>query len=132
MRQEYAFSPCPPQTPSGLPIEPEFFMHAFLKPGDHFDCALQILPKKLRRKLFWDNAIHDNGNRPSGWGFYIEDGTNWAFVTSFVLVIVGILFLITVLWCCLMKDVQGGTGIGQFGLGILATIVTLMVRNWHI
>ncbi|KAF6825911.1 hypothetical protein CPLU01_10001 [Colletotrichum plurivorum] len=131
-RQEYAFSPCPPQTPSKLPIESELFMHAFLEPGDHFGCAMQILPKKLHIELFWDHLRNNNDSRPCGWGFYIEDGVDWGFVTIFVLIIVGLLLLTTVLWCCLTKDVQGGTGIGQFGLAILATSIALMVRNWHI
>ncbi|KAF6795906.1 hypothetical protein CMUS01_15896 [Colletotrichum musicola] len=66
VRQEYAFSPCPPQTTSKLPLESELFMHAFLEPGDHFTCAMQILPKKLHIELFWDHLRNHNGNRPYG------------------------------------------------------------------
>ncbi|KAK0648564.1 hypothetical protein B0T16DRAFT_388763 [Cercophora newfieldiana] len=47
IKQEYAFSPCPPRI-GRLPLPPDIFMHGFLDAGDHLGLmAVDILPKKL-------------------------------------------------------------------------------------
>ncbi|KAK4185326.1 hypothetical protein QBC35DRAFT_534289 [Podospora australis] len=77
LRQQYAFSPCPPKF--NLPLPPDIFMHGFLDPGDHLGpMAVDMLPKKLWSKLRWNQ--NERFDIPVGWGFYIEEGINWALV----------------------------------------------------
>ncbi|KAI0549590.1 hypothetical protein F4679DRAFT_584307 [Xylaria curta] len=123
-RQEYAFSPCPPIL-GDLPIPPALFMHAFLDPGDHMgSMAMEMLPKKLRRELSWDASLNNPLNVPIGWGFYIVEGLDWLCVTWCIVITTLTVTLLTIFWSALMQDVQGGTGIGQYCIAVLAMIVS--------
>ncbi|KAI1749652.1 hypothetical protein F4782DRAFT_512657 [Xylaria castorea] len=126
-RQEYAFSPCPPAL-GDLPIPPALFMHAFLDPGDHMgSMAVEMLPKKLRRDLSWDDSINNSLNVPVGWGFYIIEGLDWLGVTWCIVITTLAVTLLTILWSALMQDVQGGTGIGQYCIAVLAVMVSAVL-----
>ncbi|KAK0750882.1 hypothetical protein B0T18DRAFT_485608 [Schizothecium vesticola] len=59
IKQEYAFSPCPPRI-GKLPLPPDIFMHGFLDPCDHLGpMAVELLPKKLWSQLRWDARAND-------------------------------------------------------------------------
>ncbi|KAI0860178.1 hypothetical protein F4860DRAFT_480382 [Xylaria cubensis] len=123
-RQEYAFSPCPPML-GDLPIPPSLFMHAFLDPGDHMgSMAVEMLPKKLHKGLSWDGSLNHPLNVPVGWGFYIIEGLDWLCVTWCVVITTLAVTLFTIFWSALMQDVQGGTGIGQYCIAVLAVMVS--------
>jgi hypothetical protein len=104
-------------------------MHVFLNPGDHLgSLAAEMLPKKLRQKLCWDSAANNMNNLPYGWGFYIIEDVDWIVVA---VTVVGILFaitLLTIVWSMAKGDVQGGTGIGQYCVAILAVLICLALR----
>ncbi|RYP44158.1 hypothetical protein DL768_009352 [Monosporascus sp. mg162] len=121
--QEYAFSPCPPLL-GDVPIPPNIFMHIFLNPGDHLgSMATEMLPKKLRIKLFSDGSINNAFDLPVGWGFYIVEGVDWFLTGWCVISIVLMITVLTVTWSITMQDVQGGTGIGQYCVAVLAVFV---------
>ncbi|KAI1735820.1 hypothetical protein F4680DRAFT_433980 [Xylaria scruposa] len=123
-REEYAFNPCPPML-GDLPIPPALFMHAFLDPGDHMgSMAMEMLPKKLRKELSWDGSLNNPLNVPIGWGFYIIEGLDWLCVTWCIVITTLTVTLVTIFWSALMQDVQGGTGIGQYCIAVLAMIVS--------
>ena len=107
-----------------FPIHPHVFMHSFLYPGDH--CSSQIfqrLPKKLHCQLSCQN---DQLQTPLGWGVYITDGINWRLVRISVLSGVVVSCAITLAWSVLMRDVQGGTGLGQYAMSVLAMSLTVV------
>lgn len=91
-------------------------MHSFQDPGDHTgSLAVQRLPKKLRQKLScYDNQL----NMPIGWGVYIIEGYNKRLIQWCAAGILFATFFLTVLWCSLKNDVQGGTGIGQYSIAV--------------
>lgn len=107
-------------------------MHSFLDPGDHMGpMAVEMLPKKLWRSLTWDldaaggGGCH--GSIPCGWGFYIIEGFNWVPIAWCVVVAAAMSSLCAVLWCIFMKDVQGGMGIGQYCIGVLAVAISAIL-----
>ncbi|KAK5663757.1 hypothetical protein OQA88_4188 [Cercophora sp. LCS_1] len=125
LNQEYAFAPCPPLL-GDLPMPPDIFMHAFLDAGDHLGpMAVEVLPKKLWRALAWDRRVHDHFNIPQGWGFYIVEGINWPLVQWCAAITLFGVTVLTVCWSVLMTDVQGGTGLGQYCLAVLALSVSV-------
>ncbi|KAK3323050.1 hypothetical protein B0H66DRAFT_555718 [Apodospora peruviana] len=125
LNQEYAFTPCPPRL-GDLPMPPDIFMHAFLNPADHLGpVAIEMLPKKLWCKLGWDRRVHDHFNIPYGWGFYISEGANWALLSWCAAVALLAVTGLTVTWSVVLRDVQGGTGLGQYCLAVLAVSVSV-------
>ncbi|KAK3375548.1 hypothetical protein B0T24DRAFT_202892 [Lasiosphaeria ovina] len=125
LSQEYAFSPCPPQV-GQLPMPPHLFMHGFLDPGDHMGpMAVEMLPKKLWRRLGWDGRVHDHFNIPTAYGFYIVEGVNWPFMSWCAAVALLLVTALTVAWSVLAVDVQGGTGLCQYCLAVLAVSVSV-------
>ncbi|KAK0671564.1 hypothetical protein QBC41DRAFT_270230 [Cercophora samala] len=129
LKQEYSFRPCPPLI-GKLPIPPDIFMHAFLDPGDHLGpMAVEVLPKKLWAELRWDGQANDHFNLPTGWGFYIVEGTHWGLVWWWTVLVLGTVTILTVAWSALMHDVQGGTGLGQYCLAAVALLGS--VGLWH-
>lgn len=115
-------------------MPPAIFMHSFLDPGDHLgSMAVEMLPKKLRRALEWDRdaANGDTFDIPCGWGFYIVEEFDWIRIAWCVVVAAVVVSLFAVLWCVLVQDVQGGMGIGQYCIGLLAvgTSVVLLVGH---
>ncbi|KAK4446789.1 hypothetical protein QBC34DRAFT_468890, partial [Podospora aff. communis PSN243] len=126
IKQEYAFSPCPPRI-GKLPLPPDIFMHGFLDPCDHFGpMAVEILPKKLWSQLRWDARANDRYNVPAGWGFYIVEGINWSLVSWCTAVALILVTALTMSWSIWAGDVQGGTGLGQYCLAVL----TVSVSAW--
>ncbi|KAK2765857.1 hypothetical protein CKAH01_15537 [Colletotrichum kahawae] len=128
-RYKYAFSPCPPKF-GRFPFPPDHFMHAFLKPGDHFESrylAAQMLPKKLHQKLSWSDSVNDPDDVPEGWGFLIEEDIDRGFVALLVMVFAALIALVAILWSCFKGDIQGGMGIGGFGIALLAVSVTIFM-----
>ncbi|KAI1307717.1 hypothetical protein F5Y03DRAFT_114466 [Xylaria venustula] len=130
-KKEYSFSPCPPRIGS-MPIQPHVFMHSFLYPGDHLgELALLQLPKKVGRKLKCTTQPHSPSDVPYGWGIYIVEGLNTVLVS---LILAGVIMLVTLtvlLWSTLRGDVQGGTGIGQYGLAVTATVMAIGALSWE-
>jgi hypothetical protein len=126
LKAEYSFKPCPP-TIGKLPMPPHIFMHSFQEPGDHTgSLAVERLPKKLREKL----SCHNNQlNVPVGWGIYIIEGYNWKLIRRCAGSAFLATFILTVLWCILKKDVQGGTGIGQYSIAALALALAMFVSE---
>ncbi len=126
LEQEYAFKPCPP-TIGKLPIPPHIFMHSFQDPGDHTgSLAIERLPKKLRQKLSCGN---NQLNVPVGWGIYIVEGYNWKLIircagSGFLAT-----FILTVIWCLVKKDIQGGTGIGQYSIATIALALAMFASE---
>ncbi|KAK1750411.1 hypothetical protein QBC47DRAFT_418170 [Echria macrotheca] len=132
LRQEYAFSPCPPQIGS-LPLPPDLFMHGFLDPGDHFGPgAVDILPKKLWSPLRWEPGAHGRYNVPDGWGFYIIEGINWSLISLCMAVASAAITIVTVAWSVRVGDVQGGTGLGQYCLAVLTLSVSVWLLKYSI
>ena len=127
MRQEYALNPYPP-THGDVPIPPEIFMHVFLHPGDHLgSMATEMLPKKLSYPLTWCNSINDIHNVPIGWGFYIIEGFDWPLMAWSTVGLVLLVTLLTICWSTMRQDVQGGVGIGQYCLAVLAILSSVML-----
>lgn len=60
------------------------------------------------------------------WGIYIVDGFNWRLLRMLVLSTVLVSCVVMVLWSALMKDVQGGTGMGQYAMALLAMSLTVI------
>ncbi|TPX17990.1 uncharacterized protein E0L32_011937 [Thyridium curvatum] len=119
----YTYKPCPVDMPP-FPIHPHVFMHSFLYPGDH--CGSQIfqrLPKKMHCQL---SCQDDPFQTPMGWGICIVDGFDWRLLRILVLSTVLVSCVVTVLWSALMKDVQGGTGMGQYAMALLAMSLTVI------
>ncbi|KAI0111152.1 hypothetical protein GGR51DRAFT_66710 [Nemania sp. FL0031] len=124
-KREYTFSPCPPRIGT-MPIHPHVFMHSLLNPGDHLgELAVLQLPKKVGRRLKCVAQPRDPFDVPYGWGIYIVEGLHTTLVSLLLLIIVGAMTLIVMLWSALRKDVQGGTGIGQYGLAAVGMIVAI-------
>ncbi|KAJ9155462.1 hypothetical protein NKR23_g2030 [Pleurostoma richardsiae] len=130
LREEYAFRPCPPKL-GDLPMPPAIFMHCFLNPGDHLgSMAVDMLPKKLKCELI----CKSNGpsfDMPYGWGFYIVEQWEWLRVAWCLMAIGAVSTLITVLWSVLKKDVQGGTGLGQFCIAVLMLVMSIVSLVGH-
>ncbi|KAI0970451.1 hypothetical protein F4678DRAFT_436840 [Xylaria arbuscula] len=130
-KKECSFSPCPPRIGS-MPIQPHVFMHSFLYPGDHLgELALLQLPKKVGRKLKCSVQPHHPSDVPYGWGIYIVEGPNTVLVS---LIMTGVIMLVTLtvlLWSTLRGDVQGGTGIGRYGLAVMATAMAIGALCWE-
>ena len=89
--------------------------------------AVEMLPKKLRERLRWDSSINDSLNVPVGWGFYIVEGFDWLRVTWCVVFAMMAITLLTISWSALKQDVQGGTGIGQYCIAMLAGVVSIIM-----
>ncbi|TRX94215.1 hypothetical protein FHL15_004983 [Xylaria flabelliformis] len=121
IRQEYTFNPCPPRI-GRLPIQPHIFMHSFLNPGDHSgSLAVSQLPKKVNEMLRM-TELDNSQELPYGWGIFIVEGFNETLVAYIVLLVLSIILLVVVLWSSILKDISGGVGIGQFGLGFAAVL----------
>ncbi|KAI0186129.1 hypothetical protein EV127DRAFT_187535 [Xylaria flabelliformis] len=121
IQQEYAFNPCPPRI-GRLPIQPHIFMHSFLNPGDHSgSLAVSQLPKKVNEMLRM-SELDNSQELPYGWGIFIVEGFNETLVAYIVLLVLSIILLVVVLWSSILKDISGGVGIGQFGLGFAAVL----------
>lgn len=102
-------------------------MHSFRDPGDHTgSLAVERLPKKLRQKLSCGN---NQLNVPVGWGVYIIEGYNWKLILRGAAGTLFATFLLTVLWSYLKKDVQGGMGIGQYSIAILALVLAMFASH---
>ena len=86
-----------------------------------------MLPKKLHSQLLWDKNVNGATYLPQGWGFYIVEGIDWAFVRWCVLGLVLAVTILTIVWSAVKEDVQGGTGIGQFCIGALAMLSTVLL-----
>ncbi|KAI1127226.1 hypothetical protein F5Y10DRAFT_266299 [Nemania abortiva] len=130
-KKEYTFSPCPPRIGT-MPIHPHVFIHSFLNPGDHLgELALLQLPKKVGRKLKCVKQPSDPFDVPYGWGVYIVEGLNTFLVSQLLLGVVAIMTLIVLLWSSLKRDIQGGTGIGQYGLAAMGTIFAICALSWE-
>ena len=128
---EYAFFPCPPRI-GRLPIQSHLFMHSLLNPGDHSgNLAVQQLPKKVGTKLVctsgYMNGPAASTPSSSGWGIYIVEGPNVTLVVWLLGAGLLSIFLLTTVWATVYKDVQAGMGIGQFGLALLALMLTTAV-----
>ena len=124
---EYAFNPCPPEH-SDVPIDPKVFMHVFTTPGDHLGgMATEMLPKKLHSRLLWDKNVNGVTYLPRGWGFYIVEDIDWALVRWCVSSLVLAVTVLTITWSAVKEDVQGGTGIGQYCMGALAMLFSILL-----
>lgn len=132
LQQEYAFSPCPPLN-GILPLPADIFMHIFLTPGDHLgDLAAEILPKKLYSGLSWNKDLHSIANRPTGWGYYIVEGIDWL-VVAWGSIVAGFgITVLTIAWSLRNGDVQGGTGIGQFCIALIAFWLSVLVLIYKV
>ncbi|KAI1362011.1 hypothetical protein F5Y08DRAFT_330434 [Xylaria arbuscula] len=125
-RKEYTLSPYPPRI-GRVPIQPHVFMHSFLSPGDHLGgLAVQQLPKKVGRRLKCTRQARNSLDVPHGWGIYIVEGINTSLVVLCLGGLVGLLSLLVLLWSTLRGDVQGGTGIGQYGLAVIALATAIL------
>lgn len=123
LKKEYSFKPCPPNI-GKLPIPPHIFMHSFRDPGNHTgSLAVERLPKKLRQKLTCRN---NQLNVPVGWGVYIMEGYNWKLILWCAAGTFFAILLFVLLWCHLKKDVQGGMGMGQYSIAILAFVLAMI------
>lgn len=132
IKQEYAFSPCPPRI-GKLPLPPDIFMHGFLDPCDHLGpMAVEMLPKKLWSQLRWDVRANDRYNVPAGWGFYIVEGINWSLVSWCTAVALIAVTALTMSWSMWAGDVQGGTGLGQYCLAVLTVTVSAWLLKYSV
>jgi hypothetical protein len=120
---DYTFTPCPPQV-GRLPIKSELLLHWLRDPGNHSgSLAVQALPKKLRSKL---SCYDDQDKRPVGYAIYIIQGYNRFLVSILLLGAVLAILVFTLIWCILKEDVQTGTGMGQYLLGLLGLSLTAL------
>jgi type II secretory pathway pseudopilin PulG len=87
-----------------------------------------MLPKKLHQKLCWDGAANNMNNLPYGWGFYIIEDVDWVVVAVTVISILFAVTLLTIVWSMAKGDVQGGVGIGQYCVAVLAVLICLALR----
>lgn len=117
----YHLNPCPPDI-GELPIMPHLFMHSFREPGDHTgSLVVERLPKKIGKKL-------SSQEYPGfGWGIYIIEGYNWKLLRKCVVGALFATFIVMLLWSILRKDVQGGAGIGQYSVAVLALALPVYV-----
>ncbi|KAI1428115.1 hypothetical protein F5Y12DRAFT_711430 [Xylaria sp. FL1777] len=130
-KKEYTFSPCPPRI-GAMPVQPHVFMHSFLNPGDHLgELAVLQLPKKVGKKLKCVTQPHDPIDIPYGWGIYIVEGLNTLLVSLVLAGVLALVTLIVLLWGALKSDVQGATGIGQYGLAVTGTILAIGTILWE-
>jgi hypothetical protein len=128
--ENYEYSPCPPRV-GRFPLDPHLFMHSFLRPRDHMgSVGLTRLPKKLYSPLRFVGDAAGAG-QPEGWGIYIVEGYRWSLFRRLGFVAILSFSVLTVLWCALTGDVQGGTGAGSFSvtlLGVLLMVLFLGVK----
>ncbi|KAI1346171.1 hypothetical protein F5Y01DRAFT_298498 [Xylaria sp. FL0043] len=130
-KREYAFSPCPPRIGT-IPIQPHIFMHSFMKPGDHLgDLVLCSLPKRVGRKLKCVTQPLNPLDVPYGWGIYIVEGLNTSRISLLLIAVIFLLTLTVLVWTTLKDDVQGGTGIGQYGLAVTGTGLAVDALLWE-
>ncbi|KAF2802092.1 uncharacterized protein BDZ99DRAFT_209142 [Mytilinidion resinicola] len=122
--QRYHYDPCPlnPPLPSSV------FLHALRHPEYYEGQRLQDrMPKKLH-----DGILGALGSAfsPIGWGVHIHDGPNKFAIAIFVSLTILASLVAAALWIALRKDVQGGTGIGQYAVAVLTAIFGLGVFGW--
>ena len=129
-RGEYTYKPCPPNI-GRYPIHPKVFMHSFLEPGNHTGCvAVQRLPKKLHCELTCAISV-DAVPLPEGWGIYVVEGFNWGLIRLIVAVFVVLTLVLSVTWSIAIGDVQGGVGIGQYAVALVAVaLTTVLLGQW--
>jgi hypothetical protein len=92
--------------------------------------GLTRLPKKLYSPLRFVGDAAGAG-QPEGWGIYIVEGYRWSLFRRLGFVAILSFSVLTVLWCALTGDVQGGTGAGSFSvtlLGVLLMVLFLGVK----
>jgi len=125
---KYGYSPCPPRI-GPFPLHPRLFMHSFLHPKDHLgSLGLTRLPKKLHSPLgFHDDEPVAAGQQPEGWGIYIVEGYRWSLFRWLGLCATMISTVLSVVWCVLTGDVQGGTGVGSLCMGLLAVVFCVVL-----
>ncbi|KAI1878427.1 uncharacterized protein JN550_000609 [Neoarthrinium moseri] len=119
----YCFSALDLASSSDRSYQAKFFMHCFLKAGDHTSngSSIAALPKKLREEL----RVLRDGSSNVAWGIYIENDTDLGLLAVIMVACLLMTTFITCIWCGLMNDVQGGTGIGQYILGAASIIYAL-------
>ncbi|KAK4207981.1 hypothetical protein QBC37DRAFT_297589, partial [Rhypophila decipiens] len=123
---QYEYSPCPPRI-GPFPLHPRLFMHSFLHPKDHLgSLGLSRLPKKLHSPLGF-HGDEPAGQQPEGWGIYIVEGYRWSLFRWLGLCATVISTVLSVLWCVVTGDIQGGTGVGNLCMGLLAVVLCVVL-----
>jgi len=118
------------------PLASHLFMHAFLNPTIHYKrLALNLLPKKLGTRLSCvsnplTTGLNPEPAAPVGWGIYVIEGPNWPIIRLWVFGGLHIIGVISVLWCTLRHDVQGGMAIGALLVALLVAYITVKVYGW--
>ena len=119
--KRYHYDPCPLQ----IPMPSSMFLHTMLHPEYYEGCILQSrVPKKLTTGV--SGAIGSALN-PVGWGAHIHEGSNNLAIALCCMCSSLISLVTRLLWSILQRDVQGGTDIGQYIVGVTISIFALVL-----
>ena len=104
------------------------FLHAMLHPEYYEGFILQNrVPKKLATGI---SGALGSALNPVGWGVHIHEGPDNLAIALYCMCSLLISLVATLLWSILRRDVQGGTSIGQYIVGVTTSIFALVVFKW--
>lgn len=106
--------------PDEFPMHPKIFMHCWYHHHDYTEQGLAVegLPNKLHHPMQYEAVLS-----PPGWGIYIVENFDSGLVACIVTGASLIITLFVALWSSLMNDTQGGTGIGQYMLALIGSVI---------
>lgn len=117
---KYHLRPC---SKGRMPIPPNVFMHAFVKPGEHLGpMTTELLPKKLHTELLGKGNVLDV---PYGWGFYINEGWNRGRLWTIAYSICSACTLVGFVYSVVEKDVQSGMAVATYGVAVITLFLAM-------
>jgi hypothetical protein len=104
-----------------LPIPTDTFLHYTRHPEEHTGQTwVKRLPKKLDISMY-----KEQGELPMGWGVQIIEGPNRAVIAWIFAALAFLSCIAAIVWSAVKGDIQGGTGLGQLLLSVLATVLAV-------